>query len=352
MLHSPINLTPRQTKTRMMKTTYYADEANQIRELLSQAKNVLALTHVGPDGDAIGSLTAVGIALKQFGHIATLACDDGSPARFGFLPLVNRIQTYPNPDVRYDLVIALDCGDMSRMGNAFAQLPEPHPPIINIDHHVTNTLFGEVNIVDSDCVSTTEILYRLFLQLGISITTELATSLLTGIVTDTLGFRTVGVSASTFEVAGRLMDDGADLNMITAQALLIKPLSTLHLWQVGLDNMKLECDGLLWTSISREERMAIGHAGTSSGGLVNMMANAHEAAMSAVMLEDEGRVYVSFRCRPPYNVSELAVNLGGGGHPLAAGCTLEGSLREAESLVVSMGCETIRQQRKLLRHLD
>lgn len=333
-----------------METTSYSDKANDIQRLLSQASNVLAVTHVGPDGDAIGSLTAIGTALKQLGHIATLACDDGSPARFRFLPLVDRIQTQPSYVAAYDLLVALDCGDMSRMGNVYAQLPEPHPPIINIDHHVTNTLFGDVNIVDSRCVSTTEILYKLFLQLEIPITSELATSLLTGIVTDTLGFRTVGVSSSTFQVASRLMDAGADLNLITAEALLIKPLSTLRLWQVGLDNMKLECEGVLWTSISNEERKEIGYVGASSGGLVNMMANVDEAAMSAVLLEDDGRVYVGFRCRPPYNVAELALNLGGGGHPLAAGCTLEGSLREAESLVVSMSCETIRQQRELLQN--
>jgi phosphoesterase RecJ-like protein len=81
-----------------------------------------------------------------------------------------------------------------------------------------------------------------------------------------------------------------------------------------------------------------------------MLANAYEAAMSAVLLEDEDRVYVGFRCRPPFNVAELALNLGGGGHPLAAGCTLEGSLKEAVSLVVPMSCDTIRQQRRLIQN--
>ncbi len=337
-----------QAKSSDMKMAAYVDEANEIHALLAIARNVLAITHVSPDGDAIGSLTAVAVALKQLGHIVSLACDDGSPARFEYLPLVSRIRQAPPPDVAYDLVIAVDCGDMSRMGKAFAMLPEPHPPIINIDHHVTNTLFGEVNLVDSNCVSTTEILYRLFLALDIQITADLATCLLTGIVTDTLGFRTVGVSSNTFQVAGSLMDAGADLDLITAQALLIKPLGTLRLWQIGLDNMKLECDGVLWTSITNEQRKSIGYLGTSSGGLVNMMANVDEAAMSAVLLEDDQHVYVGFRCRPPYNVAELAVNLGGGGHPLAAGCTLARPLREAESLVVGMACDAIRQQRELL----
>ena len=330
--------------------TFSDENVGAIDELLSEAQNVLAITHIGPDGDAIGSLTAMGTALKQLSKSGSLVCDDGAPARFNFLPRVDRIQKFPDADTKYDLVIALDCGDMSRMGQAYEGLPAPRPTIINIDHHVTNTYFGEVNVVDSDCNSTTEILYKLLPQLGVQISTELATSLLTGIVTDTLGFRTVGVSSATFNAASELMDAGADLSLITAQALLIKPLATMRLWQIGLDNMKLEDEGLLWTSISRVERRSIGHVGSSSGGLVNMLANVDEAAMSAVMLEDDTRVYVGFRCRPPFNVAELALNLGGGGHPLAAGCTLEGPLRDVEHLVVGMARETIRQQRELLKN--
>lgn len=320
-----------------------------IEALLTDAKRVLVVTHISPDGDAIGSLTATGIGLLQLGKETTLVCDDGSPARFNYLPLVDKIQKHVDANNNYDLIIALDCGDMSRMGRAYADLPEPTVPIINIDHHVTNTRFGEVNVVDSDCVSTTEILYHLLPKLGVTITTPLATCLLTGTVTDTLGFRTVGVSANTFRTAGELMEAGANLADITTQALLLKPLTTLRLWQLGLDNMKMEPEGVLWSSISKEERQAIGYAGSSSGGLVNMLANVDEATMSAVLIEEDEKVYVGFRCRPPYNVAELALNLGGGGHPLASGCTLDGPLAKAESLVVSMARETIRQQQALIR---
>jgi phosphoesterase RecJ-like protein len=179
-------------------------------------------------------------------------------------------------------------------------------------------------------------------------TKDLATCLLTGIVTDTLGFRTAGVTASTLSAAGDLMEAGADLDLVTTQALLIKPMSTLRLWQIGLDKMKLEDDGLIWTAISDEEQQAIGYVATGSGGLVNMLANVDEAVMSAVLLEDGAAVHVGFRCRPPFNVAELAVNLGGGGHPLAAGCTLDGPLENAISLVVSLSKEAIRQQKELL----
>ncbi|MDT8306057.1 MAG: bifunctional oligoribonuclease/PAP phosphatase NrnA [Anaerolineae bacterium] len=326
----------------------YEEACAAIRPLLEDAEQLLVVTHVGPDGDAIASLTATGVALQQLGKQFTLVCDDGAPARFDYLPLYTKIQKHVDPGEAYDLIIALDCGDMSRMGNAYALL-QASPPVINIDHHVTNTRFGDVNVVDSACTSTAELLYHLLPTLGARLTPELATCLLTGVVTDTLGFRIPGVDAGTLRTAGMLMEAGADLGFITQNALLIKPLSTLRLWRAGLNRMRLEEEGVLWTAISEEERAAVGYTGSSSGGLVNMMANIDEAAMSAVLIEEDDKVYVGFRCRPPFNVSELALNLGGGGHPLASGATLEGPLNKVISLVVPMARETIRQQRALLR---
>jgi phosphoesterase RecJ-like protein len=198
-------------------------------------------------------------------------------------------------------------------------------------------------VVDAEANSTTEILFHLFRKIGIEITEDLAISLLTGLVTDTLGFRTSRVSASTLKMASFLVEAGADLFNVTSKALNRKPMSTLLIWQKGLSNMKLE-DGLIWTTITNAERLETGHNGSSSFGLGNMMANAYPAAMSAVLLEMEnGHISVGFRSKPPYSVAELAESLGGGGHPLAAGCTLDGPLSEAERLVVSRSKETIRK---------
>lgn len=319
-----------------------------VERLLHSAGDILVITHVGPDGDAISSLTATGVALRQLGKRFTLACDDGSPVRFEYLPLYERIQKHVDPGASYDLVIALDCGDMSRMGEAYAGLASP-PPIVNIDHHVTNTLFGDANVVETGYTSTAELLFHLLPGLGVRLTTELATCLLTGIVTDTLGFRIPGVNAGTFRTASTLMEAGADLGFITQNALLSKPMSTLRLWQAGLNHMRLEEEGVLWTAIDDREREAAGYTGSSSGGLVNMLANIDEAAMSAVLIEEGDKVFVGFRCRPPFSVAELALNLGGGGHPLASGATLEGPLQKVVPLVIGLSRDTIRQQRALLQ---
>lgn len=318
--------------------------AQKIRQALGKARHIVVTTHVSPDGDALGSLTAVGAALASQGKQAILVCDDEIPARFSFLPLFDRIQRTLDQDVSYDLVLVLDCGDETRIGQVGQDLPEPRPTFINIDHHVTNTRFGDIDLVDPDATSTAEILYHLFAELDYALTADVALCLLTGVVTDTLGFRTDGVTAKTLSVASDLMEAGADLSLVTMQTLNLMPLSTLRLWRVGLDNMKLE-EGLLWTVISHKERSAVGYAGDSSSGLSNLLVNVESVAISAVLLEmADDTVRVGFRARPPYNVSELAQRLGGGGHPLAAGCKLEGPLAKAEAMVVELGKKEIRKQ--------
>jgi phosphoesterase RecJ-like protein len=320
----------------------------RVKTAVDQANHILLITHVAPDGDAIGSITATGLAMRQLGKQVTLMCDDPSPPRFNYLSLVDRLSAKYDSEANYDLIIALDCGDADRMGNVFRHLSNPYTPLINIDHHITNTNFGSINIVNG-ANSTTEILFDLFPTLGVSLTQEIAMSLLTGLVTDTLGFRTNGVTPHTLITAGKLMEVGADLPLIMTQGLILKPISTLMLWKKGLNNMRLD-NGLIWSSVSAKERREIGHMASSSSGLVNVLAEVQPAAMSAVLLEmDDGSISVGFRCRPPYKVSELAMNLGGGGHDLASGCTLEGPLEKAESLVVGMAKESIQQQREFLK---
>ena len=321
-----------------------------IQRSIQDAKQILVVTHVGPDGDALGSLTAVASALTQWEKSFTLVCDNVLPRRFDFLPFSDHIQQQPDTAVAYDLLIAVDCGDELRMGNAFAELPGTRPFIINIDHHITNTQFGDLNLVDAEATSTVEVLHRIFREWKLNLTPSLALSLLTGLVTDTLGFRTTNVTALTMKIAGELMDAGADLGLIMMRTMTVKPMSTIQLWQVGLNKMKMD-DGLIWTSISNEEREAVGHTGTGTAGLVNLMADVEQAAAGVVLLEvDDGTVRVGFRCRPPYNVSEVAMNLGGGGHALAAGCTLPGPLAKAEAMVIALTKESLRQQEAVINN--
>ena len=317
-----------------------------IQFAIEKANRVLVIAHMDPDGDAIGSLTAVGQALQQLGKRVTLACDDAVPQRFHYLPLAADVRRAPNTDIHYDLVIAVDCADESRMGWAYAALPDPKPTLANIDHHITNTRFGAFNIIEPDASSTAEILCRFLAEMGATMTRGIADSLLTGIVTDTMGFRTTNVSAATLRAAADLVDCGATIADISLRALHRRPAATAQMWGLGLGRMKLQ-DGLLWTSISRDELRRAGVEGSpSSSGLVNFLADVEGVAMGVVLSEmPEGAVRVGMRAVPPYNVAEVAVRLGGGGHALAAGCSLDGPLDKAEATVVAACLEAIGRQR-------
>lgn len=323
-----------------------------VAEVLDRSDRILVVTHIQPDGDAISSLAATGLALKELNISFDLVCDDKPPLRFDFLPNTAHVLTRPRKDVEYDLLIALDAADIERLGQAYTDLDSPKPPIVNIDHHVTNTNFGVINLVDGQAGSTTELLHRLLPLLGVQINAEIAQCLLTGLITDTLNFSTSSVNSTTLRAAADLIDAGANLFEISSKGYKLKQKTTLMLWQVGLRNMKVEED-LLWTTISNEERQATGHTGSGSSGLGNFMADVYQAAMSAVLVElENGDISVSFRCRPPYDVAEIAMAFGGGGHRLAAGCTVDGSLYEVECLVVDRSKTMIRKQRAQLYLAD
>jgi phosphoesterase RecJ-like protein len=315
-----------------------------IRYAIEKANTVLIITHIDPDGDAIGSLTAMGQFLKERGKSVTMACEDKVPPRFAFLPLADEVRRGPLSNVSYDLVIALDCGDHLRMGKVYTALPDPIPTLVNIDHHITNTQFGDFNLVDPKASATAEILHYIFQDWEEPITPGIATSLLTGLVTDTLGFRTSNTTAQSLRAAADLMEAGGDLFHVSMTALILRPLATIQLWRVGLNEMQFD-NGLLWTTISRQASQAVGDT-TNSNGLSNLLADIEEVAIGVVLTEmNDGSVRVSMRSREPYDVAGVAAQFGGGGHPQASGCTLCMPLAEAETLIVNACRKLIRETR-------
>ncbi|HFC11497.1 MAG TPA: bifunctional oligoribonuclease/PAP phosphatase NrnA [Anaerolineae bacterium] len=306
---------------------------DKIGEVFAAARNVLVLTHISPDGDAFGSMTAVGSVMRALGKNVTLVVEDGMNDEFAYLPLADKVKKRLPYDGDYDLLIAVDCGDEERMGEPYLEVQD-RPIIVNIDHHITNTGFGRFNLVPSSTSSACEVLYTLFDHLNYEISQDVAISLLTGIVTDTLCFRTSSVKPETLSIASALIKAGADLPSIVSRALVVKPFASLKIWREGLNKMKLEA-GVAWTTLSFKDLDKPSFDGGSNAGLASMFSNVKEAACGAVLREKEdGRVVVSLRSRPPFSVAEVAVELGGGGHAQASGCALDLPLEEAEFEVV------------------
>jgi phosphoesterase RecJ-like protein len=304
----------------------------QASQLIRRAQQPLLVCHVAPDGDALGSLTGLAHALRQLDQSAIAACPDAVPSRFHYIPNIEAV--VQNVNASFDLVVALDCSDPGRLGD-FPKLPHfDQHPLINIDHHVTNVGFGDVDLVDPDASSTAEVLLRLLEQLDISLDLTLATCLLVGIVTDTRGFRTNNVTPRVMEAALRLMEAGASLPHVTQHSLDCRPMVVMHLWAAALARLRSQ-DGVIWTSMPLEMRRGIGYQGDGDAGLVSFLLTAEEADASVVFVEQgDGRIEVGMRAAPGLDVAQIALRFGGGGHALAAGFSISGPLEAAEGRVL------------------
>lgn len=317
-----------------------------ILELLHQHNHILCVSHVNPDGDAYGSLLGMGWMLRHLGKTPVLALHDEVANDFRYLPGSNQIIGTAAVADTYDLLICLDASSADRMGSVFRPQVHGHLPLLVIDHHITNTRFGTFNWVAPECAATCQMLVYLAKALEIPLTGPLAECLLTGIVTDTLCFRTSNTDAAVMEAARELMVGGANLAQIVARTLSRRSFRTFQLWGMVLADLHLE-ERVIWATLSREQQK---RAGTKDDGqLSSMLITAAEADMSATFTEkvdEKGQLAVecSFRAKPGFDVGSLAFELGGGGHPPASGCTLPGALAEVtERVVTALKAEHRRQ---------
>jgi phosphoesterase RecJ-like protein len=263
------------------------------------------------------------------GQEPIMACSDPFPPRFDYVPGVESV--VQDVSDTFDLVISLDCSDLKRLGR-FPHLPAfGSVPLLNIDHHLTNLNFGAVNLVDPHASSTAEIVLRLLDYMAVRLDADMATCLLTGIVTDTRGFRTSNVTVRVMDAVLRLMKAGASLPRITHHGLNRRPTVVILLWRAALALLHIE-DRVIWTSIPLAMRRAVGHVGNGDAGLVNFLVSADDADVAVVFAErEDGRIEVGLRAVPGFDVARVALQLGGGGHALAAGCILPGPLEEAQA---------------------
>lgn len=305
---------------------------------LHEADDVLCVSHVSPDGDAYGSLLAMGLLLRHLGKRPVLAMHDRTPREFQSMPGASDIVGPAAVGAGYDLLIVLDTSSMDRVGAVFQPALHASIPVMVIDHHITNTYFGRINWVMPDCAATCQMLVYLADALAVPLTGKLAECLLTGLVTDTLCFRTSNTTPDVLEAAMRLMRGGADLVHITQRLLTQRSYALFKLWGQVLQHVHLE-DGVIWTTISLAEMKRAGNP-SNDGQLSSTLITASEANMSATFTEkrnEQGRPVVecSFRARPGFDVATTALALGGGGHPAASGCTLPGTLNDVPPQVVA-----------------
>ncbi len=325
---------PSRNRRRMSKQL--KDVLRQAARLVRSAHAIVAVTHITPDPDAIGSLLGFGHAISLLGKSVVLLCDDGVPRGLRFLPGASLVvDSLPKAFVP-DLVVALDASDQERVGKIGNELLSTSVPVINFDHHVTNLQFGTVNIVDPDWAATAEGLVSFLNVIRCPLTMDIAACLLAGIVGDTRSFSTSSTTSETLEIAAHLSAAGADIQVISEAIFNNRNVDVLKLWGLGLSNLILE-DGIIWSAMSLADRTSQGVQDTNGSGLSNLLVSAQEAAIAAVFTEQpDGSIDLSMRAKPGSDVAQVALALGGGGHSPAAGAKLSGPLEQTVQNVIGL----------------
>ena len=302
----------------------------EIKERLDTAQNVLIASHIRPDGDAIGSLIGLGLALQNSGKSVQMVLADGVPANFRFLEGSDQVRKEPDKD--FDTFISVDCADFKRLGNVLGSIELPD---INIDHHVTNQLFGTLNLIEGQEVATAAILTKHLPEWGYEITQPIASALLTGIITDTLGFRTSNMTSEALRQAAALMDTGVNMPEIYMRGLVRRSFAAARYWGVGLSKID-SSNGIVWSALSLEDRQSSLYPGNDDADLINMISAIENHKVGMIFVEqNDNHVKISWRAlEPGIDVALIAKHFGGGGHAAAAGADIQGTLDDVQPIVL------------------
>ncbi|MDK2926593.1 MAG: bifunctional oligoribonuclease and phosphatase NrnA [Bacillota bacterium] len=312
-----------------------------VKRLIAESSEVVLLCHIDPDGDAVGSLLGLGLALLAGGHRVTMISPDGVPHNYAFLPGADRVEKAAAAGGD-PVVLVLDCGDLERLG-PLKEWAAHQGKLVNIDHHPTNQGFGRYNLVDPGAAATAELVLALIEELALPLTPQVANCLYTGLHTDTGGFRYENTSARAHRAAERLLAAGAKPWEIAENVYNTKPLAQVVLLREALARLEMDESGrIAWMSLPRSVFAACGTNDT--GGLIDYprMIAGVEVALLFKEVED-GTVRVGLRSRR-VDVSRLALRFGGGGHARAAGCSVAGPLAHAERVVLAAARQALEEE--------
>jgi len=301
-----------------------------IKERLEKSKTIVIASHVRPDGDAIGSLLGLGLALIDAGKSVQMVLADGVPSSYKHLDGSELI--VKKPDGEYDTFITVDCADFKRVGKIFEDFGQPD---INIDHHKTNEQFAKINLIEADEVATAAILTNHLPKWGLGITKPIAAALLTGIITDTLGFRTSNTTPEALRQCATLMETGVDMPDIYMRSLIKKSFPAAKYWGAGLSSMEHK-NGIVWGTLTLEDRKRTGYGGNDDADLINLISAIDGNKVGMIFVEQsDNHVKISWRALAPgVDVSQVAKHFQGGGHAAAAGADIPGALSDIQPLVL------------------
>ncbi len=307
---------------------YNAAMYEQLAALIAQHRHIGIISHHNPDGDAIGSTIALGLALRAQGHELRLFNQDGVPQRYEFLEGAQLIESLPPsfPE-ELSLLICVDCGDIRRLGDAGEAFALAAPLLVNIDHHATNTRYAALNVVEGEAAACGCVLYAFFRALGWELNAPIATALYAAISTDTGSFQYSSTTAEVMRVAAQLVEHGVDVGEVCRQLYQEVSPAAIRVQREVLNEMELLADGRVACyamPAGRKEELAVGPEATKD--LVDIIRVIRGVKVAAIFEAVEGgRIRISLRSKDPrVNVAEIAQAFGGGGHAMAAGIRMRG----------------------------
>lgn len=306
---------------------------DNILEEIKKAESIVLLTHENPDGDAVGSCLGMYLALKQLGKENVDVIIPEYPRTYRFLPNVNIVKKESKIQ-NYDLAIALDSATI-KMLNGWSNYFENAKTKIVIDHHGTNTMYGDLNFVNPDSPACTQILLTVFEYFGIEVTNEIGECILTGIITDTGGFQYKATRPETFEFAAKLLKAGVNVSEIYKKAMNTKTRANFELRRKAIDRMEfLENGKISFTYINKSDIEEVGATLDDHEGIVDEGRCIEGVEVSIFLRETDKGYKASLRSNQYVNVSDVCLIFGGGGHRFAAGCNLNMSIDQAKEKII------------------
>lgn len=309
----------------------------QIGEVLRNHQSFVLLSHVRPDGDAIGSQLALGFALMAAGKSVRLINEDGLPENLAFMAGSEKIETPPDEPLDVEVAIALDTATKPRLGDRALHAASKAKLWLNIDHHLSNPLYGDINLIDSTSPATGQILYQLIVALGLPMPAESRDAIYVAVSTDTGSFQYPSTTAATYDMAADLIRRGLDVGKINSSTYDNHPFRRVELMRELLNSLELSSHGLVASWEMRDKtRVDLKLTPDDSEGLIDII-RAIRGVQVAVFFEElpDGKIRVSMRSKDRrFNVCEIAMEFGGGGHALAAGIRMKGPLEEAKKQVL------------------
>lgn len=297
---------------------------------MKQAQRVVLIAHVSPDGDTLGSALALRLALLAVGAVADVVCQDAVPELYATLPGAGTVVPPEKVAGRvYDLAVAVDVSDALRMGDCSPVFEAARSRMV-VDHHGTNTRFGEENWVDPDASATGVLVLQLVRALDAELTPEIARCLFVALSTDTGHFQYQNTNAQALRAAADCVEARIDVAQITEGLYRERPRAKTELLACALRSLRFERGGrLAYMQLSRADFERCGASDAMSEGLINYAIETQGVKVAFLARENGAGVKFSLRSRPPYDVAAVCKRFGGGGHVFAAGCTIAAPLDEA-----------------------